>query len=140
MRDRQNVILSKSLQTPLFPLPLLNLFLGHSPGNSLIYNLTSYLTSCFQEVCNLRHRHEVSHMWLACGCCSPINFKLPLLEYLLQLVFPQNLLLWKQKSWFNAGAPPCSSFTLWQGKQKHVSLGGLSSEPAGRSSHALSVK
>lgn len=28
----------------------------------------------FQEVCDLRHGHKVSHMWLACSCCPPVNF------------------------------------------------------------------
>lgn len=107
----------------LLVLPLLSVFWPFPESNCLVYNITSYLTSCFQEVCDLRHRHEISHMWPAGGCCSPVNFKFPFFQYLLQLLFPQNLLLWKQKSWFNAGNPPCSSFTLWQGKQRYVSLG-----------------
>lgn len=123
IRNQQNVNLPEDLHTPSLPCPCQVPLLALPPGQRLCLSIIAYFTSCFQEVCDLRHRHEVSHMWLACGCCSPVNFKFPILQYLLQLLFPQNLLLWKQKSWFNAGAPPCSSFTLWQGKQRHVSPG-----------------
>ena len=81
-------------------------------GNCAVYNISSYLTSCFQEVCDLRHGHKVSHMGLACSCCPPVNFKFPLLQYLLQLLFPENLLQWKQKSRFNGSVPPHSTNNL----------------------------
>lgn len=113
IKGHQNVNLCKYLQTrPPCPAVVKSLFWPFPESSCLVYNISSYLTSCFQEVRDLRHRHKISNMWLACGCCSPVNFKFPLLQYLLQLLFPQNLLLWKQKSWFNAGASLYSSFTL----------------------------
>lgn len=74
-------------------------------------------------------------MWLPRGGRAPVNFEFPLLQYLLQLLFPQNLLLWKQKSRFNADPSPCSSFTL----QTKLCVTGVSgSEPVGK--HVLSAE
>ena len=96
----------------VLPNKRVSLSFGCCSRATAVYNISSYLTSCFQEVCDLRHGHKVSHMGLACSCCPPVNFKFPLLQYLLQLLFPENLLQWKQKSCFNGSVPPHSTNNL----------------------------
>lgn len=116
-----------------FPAPTLVKYLVINNSNCLVHSSSSHLTPCLQEVSDLGHGYKVSHMWLPRGGCAPVNFKFPLLQDLLQLLFPQNLLLWKQKSWFNADSPPCSSFTL---QTKQCVTRSSSSEPVGKMSLA----
>lgn len=79
-----------SLPTPTL---VKGLFWSLNNDNSLVHSKRSYLTPCLQEVSNLGHGHKVSHMWLPSGGRAPVNFEFPLLQYLLQFFFPQNLLL-----------------------------------------------
>lgn len=106
--------------------PLSLLSISWSFNNRLVHSMGSYLTPGLQEVSNLGHGHKVSHMWFPRGGCAPVNFKFPLLQDLLQLLFPKNLLWRKQKSRFSAGPPPCSSFIL---QTKSCVTGGSGSEP-----------
>lgn len=116
LRGHQSVNWSQHFPPTSQPPPLLSIW-SFNNDNYLVHSPGSHLTPCLQEVSDLGHGYKVSHVWLARGGRAPVNFKFPLLQDLLQLLFPQNLLLWKQKRGLMLIPSACGQTSL---ESKHV--------------------